>query len=242
MMHDFADERDHRRGDREGAGHEAGGVRQAVSGRAGRAKPRQSVDGFDDWRKGAARKCRELAKAGEARRRDREERRRSATCIRTTSKPATCTNFWPTRISRKNDKPAAIAELERYAKSRRPQSGDAEEAGHAAGRGRPHAGSRRRAGPAELHLSRWTRICTAAWAISGSAQSNADGAIREYQAVLAAKPLDPAASHFNLAQAYRRANRPDEARDELLLALEAAPGFRPAQKMLLELSQSEQGK
>ena len=29
---------------------------------------------------------------------------------------------------------------------------------------------------------------------------------------------------------------------QLVLALEAAPGFRPAQKMLLELSQSEQGK
>ena len=32
------------------------------------------------------------------------------------------------------------------------------------------------------------------------------------------------------------------ARDELLAALEAAPGYRPAQKMLLEIMQSEQGK
>jgi Tfp pilus assembly protein PilF len=54
--------------------------------------------------------------------------------------------------------------------------------------------------------------------------------------------VDPATSHFNLAKAYRRANQPENARDELLLALEAAPGYRPAQKMLLELSQSEQGK
>ncbi|HET9319455.1 MAG TPA: tetratricopeptide repeat protein [Bryobacteraceae bacterium] len=74
------------------------------------------------------------------------------------------------------------------------------------------------------------------------AQGNVDGAIREYQAVLAWKPLDPAAAHFNLAKAYRRADRLDTARDELLLSLEAAPGYRPAQKMLLELSQSEQGK
>ncbi len=74
------------------------------------------------------------------------------------------------------------------------------------------------------------------------AQNNLEGAIREYQAVLAGKPIDPATAHFNLAKAYRRANRTDSARDELVLALEAAPGYRPAQKMLLELSQSEQGK
>jgi tetratricopeptide (TPR) repeat protein len=73
-------------------------------------------------------------------------------------------------------------------------------------------------------------------------QNNLSGAIREYQAVVAATPVDPAAAHFNLAKAYRRANRTDDAREELLLALEAAPGFRPAQKMLLELSQSELGK
>jgi tetratricopeptide (TPR) repeat protein len=74
------------------------------------------------------------------------------------------------------------------------------------------------------------------------AQGNIDGAVREYKAVLAWKPLDPAAAHFNLAKAYRSAGRPDDARDELVLSLEAAPGYRPAQKMLLELSQSEQGK
>ncbi len=73
-------------------------------------------------------------------------------------------------------------------------------------------------------------------------QNNIDGAIREYQAVLAGKPIDPASAHFNLAKAYRRAGRSENARDEVLLALEAAPGYRPAQKMLLELSQSEQGK
>ena len=74
------------------------------------------------------------------------------------------------------------------------------------------------------------------------AQHNIEGAIREYQAVLAWKPVDPAASHFNLARAYRSANRLDDARDQLVLALETAPGYRPAQKMLLELSQAEQGK
>ena len=42
--------------------------------------------------------------------------------------------------------------------------------------------------------------------------------------------------HYDLARAYQANKQPDEAKDELLAALEAAPGFRPAQKLLLELS------
>jgi cellulose synthase operon protein C len=68
------------------------------------------------------------------------------------------------------------------------------------------------------------------------AQNNVPGAIREYQAVLAMKPLDQATSHYQLAEAFRQANRLDQARDEVLLALEAAPGFKPAQKLLLEIA------
>ena len=68
------------------------------------------------------------------------------------------------------------------------------------------------------------------------AQNNVSGAIREYQALLALKPLDQATSHYQLAQALRKANRLDQARDEVLLALEAAPGFKPAQKLLLEIA------
>jgi tetratricopeptide (TPR) repeat protein len=68
------------------------------------------------------------------------------------------------------------------------------------------------------------------------AQNNVSGAIREYQALLALKPLDQATSHYQLAQALRMANRLDQARDEVLLALEAAPGYKPAQKLLLEIA------
>ncbi len=68
------------------------------------------------------------------------------------------------------------------------------------------------------------------------AQNNVSGAIREYQALLAMKPLDQATSHYQLAEAYRKADRLDQARDEVLLALEAAPGFKPAQKLLLEIA------
>ncbi|HUA21921.1 MAG TPA: tetratricopeptide repeat protein [Bryobacteraceae bacterium] len=68
------------------------------------------------------------------------------------------------------------------------------------------------------------------------AQNNLTGAIREYQAVLALKPLDQAGAHYQLAEALQKANRVDEARDEVLLSLEAAPGFKPAQKLLLEIA------
>jgi tetratricopeptide (TPR) repeat protein len=68
------------------------------------------------------------------------------------------------------------------------------------------------------------------------AQNNVPGAVREYQAVLAAKPLDQALSHYQLAKALRLANRADDAREQILLSLEAAPGFKPAQQLLLELS------
>ena len=66
--------------------------------------------------------------------------------------------------------------------------------------------------------------------------NNAAGAIREFRAVLARNPIDPAAAHFNLARAYRRNSQPELAKEEILAALEAAPGYRPAQKLLLEMS------
>ena len=137
----------------------------------------------------------------------------------------------------KGDKPAAIAELQRYAKigGRNPESLKQlatllEEAG-------PQDRGRRRAGPPELHLSRWIDdAASAAWATCGSTQDNAKGAIREFAAVLAKNPLDPAQAHFDLARAYHAGKQDEQAKDELLAALEAAPGFRPAQKLLLELS------
>jgi tetratricopeptide (TPR) repeat protein len=68
-------------------------------------------------------------------------------------------------------------------------------------------------------------------------QGNAAGAVGEFRAVTARNPIDPAAAHFNLARAYKAANQLDDAKEQLIFSLEAAPGFRPAQKMLLELSQ-----
>jgi tetratricopeptide (TPR) repeat protein len=65
---------------------------------------------------------------------------------------------------------------------------------------------------------------------------NTKGAVAEYAAVIASKPLDQAASRFNLARALRSDNRTEDAKEQLLLSLEAAPGYKPAQRLLLEMS------
>lgn len=65
---------------------------------------------------------------------------------------------------------------------------------------------------------------------------NANAAIVEYRALLALHPSDTAESHFDLAQALQAAGKSNEAKDEVLLALEAAPDFKPAQRLLLELN------
>jgi tetratricopeptide (TPR) repeat protein len=70
------------------------------------------------------------------------------------------------------------------------------------------------------------------------AQKQFDGAIREYNAVLASNPVDKAGAEYNLAQAYFAAGQKDKAQDSVLAALEVAPGYRPAQKLLLELQQT----
>jgi tetratricopeptide (TPR) repeat protein len=68
---------------------------------------------------------------------------------------------------------------------------------------------------------------------------NAPGAIREYQAIVGHSPADPAQAHYDLARAYHLNHQDDLAKDELLASLEVAPGFRAAQRLLLELSGGE---
>jgi len=68
---------------------------------------------------------------------------------------------------------------------------------------------------------------------------NPNAAIREYQAVLAAGTIDKAGAHFGLAQAFAATNRNEEALDEVYNSLEAAPGFKPAQALLRELSSKQ---
>jgi tetratricopeptide (TPR) repeat protein len=71
------------------------------------------------------------------------------------------------------------------------------------------------------------------------AQGNTAGAVREYTAVLALKPLDVASAEFDLAKAYLAAGDKAKAEDSVLASLEVAPGYQPAQKLLLEIEGSK---
>lgn len=138
----------------------------------------------------------------------------------------------------KSDKPAAIAELERYMKigGRNPDTLNQLATQLTA------AGNRQEAAAAldrinyiypmdnELHIklgALWLDL------------KNAPGAIREFQAIAGHNPADPAQAHYDLARAYHLNRQDSLAIDELLSSLEAAPGFRAAQKLLLELSGGE---
>ncbi|MBI1353944.1 MAG: tetratricopeptide repeat protein [Acidobacteria bacterium] len=63
-------------------------------------------------------------------------------------------------------------------------------------------------------------------------------ALREFRAALAMGPIDKAAAHYRLAEAYYKLSDRPQTRRHLLYALEAAPGYRPAQKLLLEISKN----
>ncbi|MGO9967754.1 MAG: tetratricopeptide repeat protein [Bryobacteraceae bacterium] len=66
-------------------------------------------------------------------------------------------------------------------------------------------------------------------------ESYAAGAVREFHALVSNHPVDPAEAHYELARAYSQNRQRDQARDEVLAALEIAPDFKPAQKLFLEL-------
>lgn len=61
-------------------------------------------------------------------------------------------------------------------------------------------------------------------------------ALREYQVLLALAPLDTAAANFGLARAYQLTGDAQRARRHLLQSLEIAPNYRPAQRLLLEMT------
>ena len=198
------------------------------------AETKKTVDGFEDWRKQLM-KVAEEAKAGK-----NDDVIRDAAPIRDIYpdyvEPGNVYQFLADAYLAKDNKPAAIAELERYAKV----GGRSPDTLKQLATLLEEAGNRKEAAAVLDRLNYIQPIDEELHRRLGDlwlAQGNAAGAIREYRAVLAQAPTDPAASHFSLAKAYRADNRPDEAKDELLLSLEAAPGFRPAQKMLLELSQ-----
>ncbi|MGD0871375.1 MAG: tetratricopeptide repeat protein [Bryobacteraceae bacterium] len=138
----------------------------------------------------------------------------------------------------KNDKPAAIAELERYMKigGRNPDTLNRLATQLTA------AGNRQEAAASLDRINYIYPMDDGTHTKLGALWldlQNAPGAIREFQAVVGHNPADPAQAHYDLARAYHLNHQDSLAIDELLSSLEAAPGFRAAQKLLLELSGGE---
>jgi tetratricopeptide (TPR) repeat protein len=71
------------------------------------------------------------------------------------------------------------------------------------------------------------------WGRLALKNKNADIAVREFRAALAAGATDKAAAHCDLGESYLLANRPVDAKKEALAALEIAPSYERAQELLL---------
>src|SRR5204863_8538944 len=65
--------------------------------------------------------------------------------------------------------------------------------------------------------------------------SDTQSGILAWRALVQLAPADPAEAHYQLAQLLHRTGSP-EARRQVLMALEEAPGYRAAQKLLLEVA------
>ncbi len=201
-----------------------------LDGRTGK-----TVEGFDKWRQG----IKTVAEAARARKHDDVIREGEA--IRDLYpdyvEAGSVYEFLAEAWLAKGDKARAAAQLEEYARvgGRSPavlkQLAALQEE---AGRKKEAAATLNRinhigpTGDEELH-----RRLGSLYFETG----NMEGAIREYTAAVDSNAQDRAAAHYNLARALNAANRKDEAKDQVLLSLEAAPNYRPAQKLLLELSQ-----
>jgi tetratricopeptide (TPR) repeat protein len=137
----------------------------------------------------------------------------------------------------KDQKPAAIAEYERYVKA----GGRNPDTIQQTAKLLQEAGNPKEAAAVLERLNYIYPMVNAAHQSLGDlwiAENNAAGAVREYGAIVAHAPVDPAKAHYDLARAYHLNKQDEQAKDELLAALETAPGYRQAQKLLLELNES----
>lgn len=66
-----------------------------------------------------------------------------------------------------------------------------------------------------------------------------DAALAEYQVALKLNPPDKATAYYRVARAYKELQRNADAKKNVLLALDVAPNFAPAQKLLLELANAK---
>jgi tetratricopeptide (TPR) repeat protein len=72
-------------------------------------------------------------------------------------------------------------------------------------------------------------------------RKDAATAVRALRTALATNPADRASAHTDLAEAYVLANRPVEAKQQALAALEIAPSFERAQDLLLKIRDGSSG-
>jgi tetratricopeptide (TPR) repeat protein len=63
----------------------------------------------------------------------------------------------------------------------------------------------------------------------------AEEALTEYSVALALDPHDKATANYRMASAYHELGNDERSQDHLLQALDVAPNFRPAQRLLLDL-------
>lgn len=70
---------------------------------------------------------------------------------------------------------------------------------------------------------------------------DAQGALREYDVLMALDPLDKASAWYRLASANQALGHSALAQQQLLLALEMAPNYRPAQRLLLQITRTAEG-
>jgi tetratricopeptide (TPR) repeat protein len=71
--------------------------------------------------------------------------------------------------------------------------------------------------------------------LAAEKQESHEQDIAALQALDEMDPIDPADLHFRMARSLANLGRRDEARRQVLMALEDAPRFRGAHKLLLEL-------
>jgi tetratricopeptide (TPR) repeat protein len=197
------------------------------------AETKKSVQGFNDWKEDV-KKISEAAKA-----KDYDTVIKLGTEARDLFpdyvEAGSVYEFLAKAYLAKENKPAAMAELERYVKigGRSPDTlktlADEEMA----------AGNKKEAAAVLDRVNYIYPMDGAQHQELGTLWldlNNIPGAIREFHAVLARDPIDPAQAHFDLARAYNQNHQTEQAKDELLACLEVAPGFKPAQKLFLELS------
>jgi tetratricopeptide (TPR) repeat protein len=138
----------------------------------------------------------------------------------------------------KGNKPEAMAELERYVKAGGRNPGSIKQLAKL-----QDGNSDKKAAAATLERLNYI------YPMDGDAHRQLGGyymdlksaapAVREFKAVLAGNPGDPAQAHYDLARAYHLNHQDEQAKEEVLASLEAAPGYRAAQKLLLELNGQE---